>query len=349
MAGKSSSDKTEQPTQKRIRDSRKKGQVAKSNEVGSVATLIAVVVLFRSTSDTFIQDIEGLILSATYVEQAEIQVVLMDVGRRGLTLLVKLSLLITGVAAVAATLLNFLQVGPILAFEAIQPKLSNINPAEKIKKLFSKDSVVQLAKSVIKIALLATILFMAVEANIPELFSLIDCELSCILPLGGAVLNNILTYSLIVFIVVAAVDVFLSRRKYIKDLMMTKEEVKQEFKEAEGDPHIKGKRKQLFSEIVNSQQINNVKRSSVVITNPTHVAIGLLYDEEETPLPIVTFKAEGAMAKQLIEVAKREGVPIMQNVPLAHSLLEQSRVEQYIPHDLIKPVAEVLKVIRDIR
>ena len=86
-----------------------------------------------------------------------------------------------------------------------------------------------------------------------------------------------------------------------------------------------------------------------MITNPAHVAIGLLYDEEETPLPIVTFKAEGAMAKQLIEVAKREGVPIMQNVPLAHSLLEQSRVEQYIPHDLIKPVAEVLKVIRDIR
>ena len=349
MAGKSSSDKTEQPTQKRIRDSRKKGQVAKSNEVGSVATLIAVVVLFRSASDTFIQDIEGLILSAIYVEQAEIQVVLMDVGRRGLTLLVKISLLITGTAAVAAILFNFLQVGPILAFEAIQPKLSNVNPAEKIKKLFSKDSVVQLAKNVIKIALLATILFMAVEANIPELFSLIDCELNCILPIGGAVLDNIMIYSLIVFVVVAAIDVFLSRRKYIKDLMMTKEEVKQEFKEAEGDPHIKGKRKQLFSEIVNSQQVNNVKRSSVVITNPAHVAIGLLYDEEETPLPIVTFKAEGAMAKQLIEVAKREGVPIMQNVPLAHSLLEQSRVEQYIPHDLIKPVAEVLKVIRDIR
>ena len=348
MAGKSSSDKTEQPTQKRIRDSRKKGQVAKSNEVGSVATLLAVFLVFRSASDTFVEDIEALILSATYVGQAGTEVVLMEVGRLGATLLVKISLIIAGAAAIAAILFNFLQVGPILAFEAVQPKLSNINPAEKIKKLFSKDSVIQVLKNVIKIILLATILTMAVKANIPELFSLLDCELNCILPIGGAVLNNILVYSLIVFVAVAAIDLFLSRRKYIKDLMMTKDEVKQEFKEAEGDPHIKGKRKQLFSEIVNSQQVANVKRSSVVITNPTHVAVGLLYDEEETPLPIVTFKAEGTMAKQLIEVAKREGVPVMQNVPLAHSLLEQSRVEQYIPHDLIKPVAEVLKVLRDI-
>ena len=88
---------------------------------------------------------------------------------------------------------------------------------------------------------------------------------------------------------------------------------------------------------------------SVVVTNPEHVAIGLLYDEEETPLPIVTFKAEGAMAARMIEIAKREGVPIMQNVPLARSLLEQSRVEEYIPQDLIKPVAEVLRVVRNMR
>ena len=349
MAGKSSSDKTEQPTQKRIRDSRKKGQVAKSNEVGSVASLIAVVILFRSASDTFVEDVEALIISASYVGQMGVGSLALEIGRQGLTLLVKLSLLITGTAAIAALALNFLQVGPVLAFESVMPKLSNINPAQKIKKIFSKDSVVQIAKSVIKIVLLATILTMALRANIPELFSLIECDLNCILPMGGAVLNNVLTYALIVFVVVAAVDVFLSRRKYIKDLMMTKEEVKQEFKESEGDPHIKGKRKQFFSEIVNSQQVSNVKRSSVVITNPTHMAVGLFYDEEETPLPIVTFKAEGAMAERLIEVAKKEGVPVMENVPLAHSLLEQSRVEQYIPHDLIKPVAEVLKVIRDIR
>ena len=348
MAGKSSSDKTEQPTDKRIRDSRKKGQVAKSNEVGSVATLVAVVMCFWSASDMFIQDVEALIISATYLGQVESQTLLLETGRQGLTLLVKISLIITGAAAVSALVLNFLQVGPVLAFEAVMPKLSNINPADKIKKLFSMDSVVQMVKSIIKIVLLATILFIAVRGSIPTLFSLADCELGCILPLSGVVLNNIIVYSMIVFIAVAAVDVFLSRRKYIKDLMMTKEEVKQEFKESEGDPH-KGKRKQLFSEIVNSQQVNNVKRSSVVVTNPTHVAIGLFYDEDETPLPIVTFKAEGALAKRLIEVAEKEGVPVMQNVPLAHSLLEQSRVEHYIPQELIKPVAEVLKVIRDLR
>ena len=351
MAGQSSSDKTEQPTQKRIKDARKKGQVAKSEECSKAATLVAVVLCLWSASDIFIEDIENLMLSVAYLHlnHAEMHGTMTNVGRTGLVLLVKISLIIAGAAALAALFVNYLQVGAILAPEAVQPKLSRLNPAEKIKKIFSKDSVVQLLKSIIKILLLALILTMAVYANIPTLFSLFGCNLGCILPVAGKVTSDVMTYALLVFIIVAIIDLFLSRRKYIKDMMMTKDEVKREFKESEGDPHIKGKRKQLFQEIVNSQQMNNVKRSSVIITNPTQVAIGLRYDEEEVPLPTVTFHATGTLAERMIAVAQKEGIPVMQNVPLARALLEQSRVDDYIPQELIKPVAEVLKVIRDIR
>ena len=349
MAGKSSSDKTEQPTQKRIRDARKKGQVAKSEDVGSTAVLVGAVLCLWSANELFIEDVERLLLSATALEYGALHEILARVGREGSMLYIKISLIITGTAALGALFFNFLQVGPIIAPEAVQPQLSKLNPVEKLKQIFSRDSAIKMLKSIAKILLLGLILTMAVYANIPALFSLLDCELGCILPVAGGVTGDVMVNALLVFVVVAVIDLVLSRRKYTRDLMMTKEEVKQEFKESEGDPHIKGKRKQFFSEIVNSQQANNVKRSSVVVTNPEHVAIGLLYDEEETPLPIVTFKAEGAMAARMIEIAKREGVPVMQNVPLARSLLEQSRVEEYIPQDLIKPVAEVLRVVRNMR
>ena len=349
MAGKSSSDKTEQPTQKRIRDARKKGQVAKSEDVGSTAVLVGAVLCLWSANELFIEDVERLLLSATALEYGALHEILARVGREGSMLYIKISLIITGTAALGALFFNFLQVGPIIAPEAVQPQFSKLNPIEKLKQIFSRDSAIKMLKSIAKILLLGLILTMAVYSNIPALFSLLDCELGCILPVAGGVTGDVMVNALLVFVVVAVIDLVLSRRKYTRDLMMTKEEVKQEFKESEGDPHIKGKRKQFFSEIVNSQQANNVKRSSVVVTNPEHVAIGLLYDEEETPLPIVTFKAEGAMAARMIEIAKREGVPVMQNVPLARSLLEQSRVEEYIPQDLIKPVAEVLRVVRNMR
>lgn len=347
MAG--SSDKTEQPTQKRIRDSRKKGQVAKSSEIGSLATFVAVVLCFRGVGDLFVEDLESLMALAAHLEQADLRSVLLATGRTGLTLMLKISFIVVGTAALAALLLNFFQVGPLLAFESVQPKLSNVDPAQKLKKLFSKDSVVQLLKNVIKIIALGTILSVALYHSIPDLFSLPDCELGCILPTTAIVLNHIILYALLVFAVVAVVDLGLARRKYTKDLMMSKEEVKQEYKESEGDPHIKGKRRQLFSEIINSQQVKNVKRSSVVITNPTHLAVGLLYEEDRTPLPIVTFKAEGALARRLVDLARQEGVPVMENVPLARALFEQANVENYIPHDLIKPVAEVLKLLEQLR
>jgi type III secretion protein U len=130
--------------------------------------------------------------------------------------------------------------------------------------------------------------------------------------------------------------------------MMSKDEIKQEYKGMEGDPHIKGQRKHLHQELMASDSVQGARTASVLVTNPTHLAIAIRYDEDTTPLPIVVGKGEGALAERMIEAAREAGVPIVQNIPLAHALFDTSSLDQYIPSDLIEPVAAVLRLVMDL-
>ena len=134
----------------------------------------------------------------------------------------------------------------------------------------------------------------------------------------------------------------------MKEQKMTKDEVKREYKESEGDPHIKGKRKQLAQELAMADTEEKVKNASVVVTNPTHIAVALNYRENETPLPIVTAMGENLRARHIVNIAKKAGIPIMQNVPLARGLFETAQLNQYIPSEMIEPVVEVLIWLREL-
>ena len=129
---------------------------------------------------------------------------------------------------------------------------------------------------------------------------------------------------------------------------MSKDEVKREFKESEGDPMIKGQRKQLHQQLIMEGQVDRSRKASVLITNPTHIAVAVVYRQDETPLPVVTAMGTDLLAKRMIEAATQAGVPVMQNVPLAHALLENAALDQYIPSDLIEPFVEVLRALRDL-
>jgi type III secretion protein U len=131
--------------------------------------------------------------------------------------------------------------------------------------------------------------------------------------------------------------------------MMSKEDVKQEYKEAEGDPHIKHQRKQLHHELMQEGAVQSARTASVVVTNPTHLAIAIQYDKDRTPLPMVVGKGEGALATRMIEAAKEAGVPVLQNIPLAHALMEEANLNQFIPSELIEPVAEVLRMVQSLK
>jgi type III secretion protein U len=146
--------------------------------------------------------------------------------------------------------------------------------------------------------------------------------------------------------VIAVFDFAYQRYSHIKGLMMSMDEIKQEYKQMEGDPHVKGHRRQLAQEIAMGEMVEKTRKASVVVTNPTHYAVALYYDEEETPLPIVLSKGQDLVAQQIVRVAKEEGIPVMQNVPLTRALMSTAEIDQYIPSELIEPVAEVLRALQ---
>ena len=166
------------------------------------------------------------------------------------------------------------------------------------------------------------------------------------MPVAGHLIKKLLLYAIVAFMVIAVLDYLFERYNFMKQNRMTKDEVKREHKESEGSPEIKGKRRELHQEILN--QAENTGKSDVVIKNPTHLAIGLRYRQGQTPLPMVTVKGRGGHARFIIKIAEKEGIPVLENVPLAHALFHLN-ITDFIPGELVEPVAEVFRWVQDIK
>lgn len=257
------------------------------------------------------------------------------------------ALLIVIVLSIATSMI---QTGPIMAFESLKPDLNKLNPITKFKNIFAMKNFIELLKSTIKIIFLSILIYMLIKSVLDPLMKVPFIGFYGLLVIMGPILKKFIYYVAFAYIVVAVIDFIFQQYNHIKELMMSKDEVKREYKEMEGDPHIKGKRKQLHRELINSDPSAAVKKSSVLVTNPTHYAIAILYDGGiQTKLPVVLSKGTGAMAEQMIKVAEENNIPIMRNVPLAHALWDMAEVMQYIPSDLIEPVAEVLAWVNDMK
>ena len=345
----SSSDKTEQPTPKRLRDARKKGQVAKSKEVSSAAVIVSLMLFLWASSDFYLKKFEELLESPIWLESVVFDAAFDDMVRKALELGLLMIFPVALIGLLAAVFGNFVQVGVLFAPEAVKPDLKKINPGKALKNIFSKKNMVELLKSLLKIAFMTYLIGHIIWVNASTIMRIPYCGINCIMPILGMLFSQVVIYASAAFIIVAAADYVFQKFEHIKGLKMSKDEVKREYKETEGSPEIKGRRRQLFMEIVNSQQVANVKRSSAIVTNPTHMAIGLYYAQEKTPLPIVTLKEQGCIAQRIVEIAEQEGIPVMQNVPLAHSLMADASLHTYIPDDLIAPVAEVLLAVRGLQ
>ena len=344
----SSSDKTEPPTPKRLRDARKKGQVAKSKEVVSAAIIVSLLLFFIVSADYYMGLFRDLFYSPVWLEQVTFQKAFDETVKKAFILAISLIAPPVGIALAMGVLANFAQVGPLFAAEAAKPDLKKINPANALKNIFSKKNLVELLKSLIKIAILGAAVAHVVWNGMPSLIGVVHCGLGCLPPVLGAMFTELVIYVSLAFIVVAVADYVFQKLSYIKSLKMSKDEVKREYKEAEGNPEIKSRRRSLFQELISSQETSNIRRSTVVVANPVHFAVGLYYERERTPLPVVTLKEQGLNARRVVTIAEREDVPVMVNVPLAHSLMSEARLNQYIPNDLIAPVAEVLRLVRSL-
>jgi type III secretion protein U len=337
--------KTENPTAKKLNDARKKGQVVHSKEVVSASMLTALVFYFWITGDMYIQMISDMIILPSQHYHLPFMEALKFVFDGIISKAIILSIPLLFLLFIIAIMSNFFQVGALLVAEPIKPKLEKISMISGFKKIFSMKNFFEFLKSIVKIIFLSILVYLVIESNIKDLVKLPICGEQCLIPLLGQLLLLLLLNSVVAFIIVAVVDYVFQKAQHIKELKMSKDEVKREYKEMEGNPEIKSQRKNIHKEILNSDARQQVAGSSVLITNPTHVAIGLYYKKGETPLPRMTIKGVDTIAFKIKRIAKEEGIPIIENIPLARALLAQVEVNQFVPDNLIDPVAEVFSWI----
>ncbi len=341
-----SSEKTEQPTEHKIRKAREEGQVAKSKD-------FTQALLAGALFGYMLADAEAIIRTLTEMMRFPAQLYgmhFLDAVRISIDQLllsaVKLLAPFILLAIVVGIFGEMIQVGVLLAFKALIPKGDRLNPASNVKQMFSMKNLVEFVKSILKMVFLGILVALVIRDSLNDLLLLPSSGLAAAGAAAANMLETLIIHSFIGFFVIALGDLVFQRYNHRKQLMMSMDEIKQEYKQLEGDPHMKGHRKSLAKEIVMGEMVNKTRKSSAVVTNPTHLAVALYYEPEVTPLPIVVAKGKDALAFQMVQAAKECGIPVMQNVILARGLTASAKLDQYIPSDFIEPVAAFLIALR---
>ncbi len=340
----SAGEKTEMPTPKKLRDARQKGQVCTSKDIVSTAILIVLFALLAWMGVALMEDMEELLrfLGGRIAENDEAAI--KQSSMFTILLIFKHSFIFVAVAALIGIVANVAQIGFLFTFEPMIPKLEKLNPVEGAKKIFCMKNLFEFLKNVAKVSFLGYLLYKIIWASVPELLTMCYGTVDDLFPCLKVMLKRLAVYTAFGYIVIAIVDRIFQGRNFTKQMMMTKDEVKREYKEMEGSAEVKQAQRQFRDEILNGPEpARATKDANVVVTNPTRLAVGIRYDTSESPLPQICVKGSGPIAKIIRETALAEGIPIMEDVPLARALYANGKVHDFIPEDLIEPVAKVLR------
>ena len=341
-------EKTEEPTPERLRKLRKEGNVSKSQDVTQAVILVvafAVMAAWFSHMSHYLMDLFRLAVHAgTTFGQDQGSAVVQRFFWDSLLVFAKVIAPIAIAAFVMAIAMNLAQVGFMFTVKPITPDIKKINPVQGLKNLFNKKKIFELFKNLAKFGVVSYMAYLAIADAIHDVVHIIRSPISVGMGImGGIILDMVLKIGLM-FAVIAAVDYIYQKKKYIKDNMMSKYDVKQEYKQSEGDPQHKAKRKQFHQEIINSAAPSSIKKADAVIVNPHQIAVAIQYDKEDGGTPKVLAKGERIWAEKIKEAAKRYGVPILRNVPLAQAL-NKLDIGEDIPEELYEAVAEVLTFV----
>lgn len=341
------SEKTEQPTPKKLRDARQKGQVAKSQDVTSAVLTVTCFVLISILWMPYVEELKSLILLPSHFYEVPFREAFPQVLQAIVIKIILLSLPIFAAVIVVGIAANVAQSGPMLVFEPVKPELKKLNPMEKAKQIFSMKNIIEFIKSALKVLIIGVLIYIITKQSLDPLTRLPYAGENGVLLALKPMLSHLAINISLVYVAISAFDWFFQKFQHIKQLKMSKDEVKREYKESEGSPEIKSKRKQLHQEMINSNTVENTRKASVVVTNPTHLAIAIHYKEEENQMPRILAKGEDHVARRMVEAAKQEGIPVMQHIPLARALYEEVDVGRFVPADLIEPMAEVLRWLKE--
>ncbi|RUM87104.1 MAG: flagellar biosynthesis protein FlhB [Thermodesulfatator sp.] len=339
-------ERTEEPTPRRREEARKRGQVARSREVASVAVLGSGLLAFVLTGGFMLTQVFAayryfLRLPLRTLSLPESVLVLKQSLRFGGLMLLPVLILLS----LAAFLAHFLQTGGVVAWEALSPKLERIHPVEGFKRLFSLPALVELAKSLGKIVIISTVAWVVIRKHEQEMLALLGEDLVTVAQGLYHLSQDLVLKLLMALAALAVLDFFFQRWDLERKLRMTREELKEELKQTEGDPLVRARIRQLQREMARRRMMAEVPKADVVITNPQEIAVALRYEIQEMPAPQVVAKGRGLLAQKIKEMAREHGVPVVEDPPLARLLYAQVEVGDFIPEDLYRAVAEILAYV----
>lgn len=346
-------EKTEPATAKKLKDAREEGKVVKSRELNSAFGLIVLFLCLK----IFVSYVgQKLIAVFTYAYGQMADFVLINeknLSTQAIASLFKNIILqwmlivlpFFAFGVIIALLVSIVQVGWKVSTKPMKPELSKFNPINGFKRMFSKDSVFELVKSIVKIGLIGYMAYASIRDHQNELFILYDLELNQAIALVGGLVIDVGFKISLVYLIVGIADFVYQKHKFNEDMKMTKQEVKDEFKNTEGDPQIKGRQRRKMQEVSQKRMMQDVPKADVVITNPTHFAVALRYDTKESTAPVVVAKGADYIAQKIKEIAKDNQIEIVENKPLARMIYHNVDVGAEIPPELYQAVAEVLAYV----
>lgn len=344
-----SGDRTEKPTPKRLSDARKKGDVAKSKDLSSTVTLGAWLLVGLCLGTFGLQRIDALFDQVLTLTDRPFQEAYGIAGMAAFQALLLLSAVTFLPVAIVGSVAEFLQVGPVFTLEKMTPKLSHMNPGEGLKRMVNMDNLVETAKSLAKTMLLLLICWLVIAGDFSQLTKLPANEPRDVLHALSGVTFKLTAAAVAAFLLVSALDLVYQKHSFIKKMKMSRRDIKQEMKDAEGDPHVRSQRRQMHQEWSQQSATQAARDASVLVVNPTHIACALAYDPSQHAAPVLLGKGEGLVAAAMREAAEAEGVPIIRNVELARALRDKADIDDIVPQDLFAAVAEVILWARRVR
>ncbi|OPX89326.1 MAG: Flagellar biosynthetic protein FlhB [Pelotomaculum sp. PtaB.Bin104] len=346
MAG-SAQEKTEQATPKRLEEARRKGQVAKSADLTGALCLMAMVVLLFAISDSFFLELQRYLTG--YFN---------EVGRHygsnynpllsisdAVIFSMKVLAPFFGVALLVVIASNVAQVGFLFSSEALRPNLDTLNPLSGLQRMFSRRSLVELVKSVLKFSIIGGVTYQLIKKNLDSLLVLFNCSPWGIYQVTVGFIIKVAFWGGLCYLVLSLFDYLYQRYEYNKNLMMTKQEVKDEFKQMEGDQQIKSRRREVHRNISMSRIAKEVPQATVVVTNPTRLAVALRYEQGEMAAPRLVAKGAGHFASRIKEIARSNAVPVIENKEVAQFIYQNVEIDQEIPLEIYQAVAQILAMV----
>lgn len=344
-------EKTEKATPKKLKDAKKKGQVAKVQDLPAAFTFVASIALILAMSNfLYHQFADFTVETYKLVNHPDMNTLILNLFVKSIEVIFIASIPVLLVVSMIGVLINFLSIGPVFSTEVFKFDIKKFNPVENLKSKFKLKTLVELLKSIIKITIAGFLVYQVVYDSIPVLIQTVSIPMSSALLIFNIFLVKVVLKVGLLFIIIATADFIYQKKNFANEMKMEKFEIKQEYKNTEGDPLIKSKRRQVAQEIAYQEgPSGGVKRAQAVVTNPTHLAVAIGYEKDIDAAPYILAMGKDELASRIIKLADEYQVPVIRNIPLAHILWEEGEIYEFVPEESYEALVEVLQWVHNLK